>query len=190
MHTRRVGAFLIGAWLLGAVMMPYMASQSYSNVDRFFSDLPPAVSKQVDAVGHDAIRQILRFQASQHHRHVFETWEAIQLGILAALLATSFFTAHRSRIVILATALMFVMVLIAYLQLTPVMNELSRIYDFLPPGSAAAERENYNSYSVWYRVLEILKAMLAILIAARLLLDRYDWQEKLAPGAIAHTPRH
>ena len=78
---------------------------------------------------------------------------------------------------------MLLLVVIAYTQLTPFMNALSRSYDFLPAGAAVRERENYNYYSVWYRVLDILKAILAILITGRLLFDRYDWQEKLIPGS-------
>ena len=182
MHTRRVGAFLIGAWLLGALITAYIAAQSYSNVDRFFSNPPPQVAKELEDIGQDVMTQILRFQASQHNRHVFETWEVMQLGILGALLATSFLTSHRSRIVIISTALMLVLVLIAYFQLTPVMNALARSYDFLPLWAALRERDNYNFYSVWYRVLDILKVILAILITGRLLFDRYDWQEKFAPS--------
>lgn len=181
MHTRRVGAFLIGAWLLGALITSFIASQSYTNVERFFSNPPPQVAKEIDDIGPDVMRQILRFQASQHNRHVSETWDVIQLGILGALLATSFLTSHRSRIVIISTALMFLMVLYTYFQLTPAMNALSRSYDFLPAGAATAERENFAYYSVWLRVLGVLKVILAILVTARLLFDRYEWQDKLAP---------
>jgi hypothetical protein len=182
MHTRRVGAFLIGAWLLGALITSFIAAQSYSNVDRFFSNPPPQVTKEIDDVGPDVMRQILRFQASQHNRHVAETWQVIQLGILGALLATSSLTSHRSRIVIIATSLMFVMVLISYFFLTPVMNALSRSYDFLPPGAATTERENYAYYSVWFRVLDILKTILAFLVTGRLLFDRYEWKDRIIPA--------
>jgi hypothetical protein len=179
MHTRRVGAFLIGAWLLGLLITTFIASQSYSNVERFFSNPPPQVTREVDQVGPDVMRQILRFQASQHNRHVAETWHVIQLGLLGALLATSFLTSHRSRIVIIATSLMFVMVLVSYFFLTPAMNALSRSYDFVPTGVGTAERENYAYYSVWFRVLDVLKTILALLITGRLLFDRYEWRDKL-----------
>jgi hypothetical protein len=112
---------------------------------------------------------------------VAETWLVIQLGILSALLATSFLTSHRSRIVIIATFLMLGMVLISYFFLTPAMNALSRSYDFLPPGAAMTERENYGYYSVWVRVLDIFKTILAFLVAGRLLFDRYEWKDKLTP---------
>ena len=62
--------------------------------------------------GLTVMRQILRFQASQHNRHIIETWEVIQLGLGGALLATSVLTAHRSRVIIsFARSFMFSMVL-------------------------------------------------------------------------------
>ena len=185
MHTRRVGAFLIGAWLLGSLLMTFVSSQSLLNVDRFFGSPPASISKELDDVGQDVMRQILRFQAAQHNRHILETWEIIQLGLGGALLATSFLTSHRSRIVLIFTMIMVFMVLIMYFYLTPAMNALARSYDFLPAGAASRERDNFNYYSVWYRVLEILKALLGIAVTARLLFDRYDWQEKLMPGVTA-----
>jgi hypothetical protein len=183
MHTRRVGAFLIGAWLLGSLLVAFVSSQGYLNVDRFFSSPPTQISKELDDVGPEVMRQILRYQASQHIRHLTETWEVIQLGLGFALLATSFLTPHRSRIVIIGAALMVVMVLVMYFRLTPIMNALARSYDFLPLTAAIQERDAFSHYAVWYRVLEILKAVLGIVITGRLLFDRYDWQEKLIPGS-------
>jgi hypothetical protein len=182
MHTRRVGAFLIGAWLLGSLLMAFVPSQGMLNVDRFFSNPPAQISKELDDVGPEVMRQILRFQAAQLNRHIFQTWEIIQLGLGGALLATSFLTSHRSRIVLICTTFMVLMVLVMYFYLTPIMNALARSYDFLPAGAAAQERENFGYYSVWYRVFDVLKVLLALVAAARLLFDRYDWQEKLMPG--------
>jgi hypothetical protein len=189
MHTRRVGAFLIGAWLLGSLLVTFMTSQSYRNVDRFFGSPPPQVAKELDDVGPDVMRQILRFHASEHNRHVTETWEVMQLGIAAALLATSFLTSHRSRIVVICTVLMAIMVLTMYLYVTPVMNTLSRSFDFLPLTAAVQERENFNYYSVWYRVLEVLKTILALMVTGRLLFDRYELQDKLIPGSGGQSKR-
>lgn len=189
MHTRRVGAFLIGAWLLGSLLMAFLYSQVFVNVDRFFGSPPPQIAKELEDVGPEVMRQILRYQASQHTRHVAETWEVIQLGLGGALLATSFLTAHRSRIVIIASSIMVLMVLVMYFHLTPIMNALARSYDFLPPTAAIQERDNFSYYAVWYRVLDILKAILGIVVTGRLLFDRYDWQEKLIPGSTSKGVR-
>ena len=100
MHTRRVGAFLIGAWLLGAALMAFISSQAFVNVERFLNNPPEQIAKELDDIGPDMMRQILRYQASQHTRHIIETWEVMQLGLGGALLATSVLTAHRSRVII------------------------------------------------------------------------------------------
>ena len=189
MHTRRVGAFLIGAWLLGSLLMAFIPSQGLLSVDRFFSNPPPQISKELDDVGPEVMRQILRFQAAQQNRHIIETWEIVQLGLGGALLATSFLTSHRSRIVLICSTVMVLMVLVMYFYLTPIMNALGRSFDFLPAGAASRERDNYSYYAVWYRVLDILKAMLGIVVTARLLFDRYDWQEKLMPGVTAQSAK-
>jgi hypothetical protein len=183
MHTRRVGAFLIGAWLMGSLLIAFVSSQSYANVDRFFATPPAQVSQELDDIGPDVMRQILRFQASQHDRHISETWLMAQLGLGCALLVTSVFTGHRSRIVIVGSALMTLFVAVMYFYLTPIMNALARSYDFLPASAPTPERQNFNHFAVWNRILEIFKAVLGLLVAARLLLDRNDWQEALVPSA-------
>ncbi|HYI94314.1 MAG TPA: hypothetical protein VEX68_12270 [Bryobacteraceae bacterium] len=185
MHTRRLGAFLIGAWLLGSLLMAFVPSQALLNVDRFFSNPPSQLAKELDDMGTEVMRQILRFQAVQHNRHILETWEIVQLGLGGALLATSFLTAHRSRIVLSCSIAMFLMALTMYFYLTPVLNALGRSVDFIPAGAAMQERESFYQYTVWYRVLDILKALLGMIVTARLLFDRYDWQDKLIPGVMA-----
>jgi hypothetical protein len=163
--------------------MAFVSSQAVAGVDRFFSSPPPQIAKDVDDVGPEVMRQILRYQSAQHVRHIWETWEVIQLGLGASLLATSFLTSHRSRIVLICCLVMLSMTAFMYLYLTPVMNALARSLDFLPADAAVRERENFNYYTVWYRVLEIFKILLALTITGRLLFDRYEWQEKLIPGS-------
>jgi hypothetical protein len=186
MHTRRVGAFLIGAWLLGSFLMAFVMSQSLVNVDRIMNSPPQAVSKEFEDIGSEVTRRILRFEAAQLNRHLTETWEVMQFGLGAALLVTSILTSHRSRFLIIGTVLMTAIVVYMYFSLTPRMNQLERSFDFLPAGAAARERDNFQSYAVWYKVLEILKSAFGVIIAARLLFDRYDWRASLigtAPAA-------
>ena len=176
-----MGAFLIGAWLLGSLLMAFVSSQSAANVERFFSNPPPQIAKELDDVGPEVMRQILRYQAAQHIRRISETWEVIQLGLGAALLATSFLTSHRSRIVVICSFVMMMMVAVMYLYLTPVMNALARSFDFLPATAAVQERENFNHYSVGIGFSRF-ETLLALVVTGRLLFDRYEWQDKLFPG--------
>jgi hypothetical protein len=140
---------------------------------------PQAVSKEFEELGTDVTRRILRYEALQLNRHLAETWEVMQFGLGAALLATSLLTTHRSRFVIIGTALMTLIVIYMYFSLTPRMSQLERAFDFLPAGAAARERENFQAYAVWYKVLEIMKALVGTIITGRLLFDRYDWRAGL-----------
>jgi hypothetical protein len=189
MHTRRVGAFLIGGWLLGMFLMAFVTSQGLVNVERIMNSPPEAVAKDMDDLGSDVTRQLLRFGALQLSRHLTETWEVMQLGIAGALLATSFLTSHRSRFVIGGTVLMAGIVAYLYFSLSPAMNQVARTYDFLPATAALREREIFRSYSMWYTALSILQGMIGLVIAGRLLFDRYDWKAKLigaTPPAVSH----
>jgi hypothetical protein len=178
MHTRRVAAFLIGGWLLGSLLVAFVSSQSVANVDRFFSSRPPQIAKQVDEAGGEVLRQILRYQADQHIRHVSETWQVIQLGLGSALLATAFLTSHRSRIVLMCSLVMTLIAAVSYLYFTPAMNALARSFDFLPVTAAVKQRESFIRYSVWFQELEIVKILLGLVITGRLLVDRHEWRHK------------
>lgn len=182
MHTRRAGAFLVGAWLLGGLLVAFVSSQALVNIDRFFHGAPPEVSAQVESLQPELVRQIFRFQAAQLNRHLLETWEAIQLGLGAALLATAFFAPHRSRIMLGGAAVMLLLVAFLYFYLTPTMNTLARGFDFVPAGAAVQERLQYETWRVWHRVLDILKTLTGAIIAGRLLFDRHEWQEGVLPG--------
>jgi hypothetical protein len=169
MHTRRLGAFLTGAWLLGSFLMAFVTAQSLVNVERIIKSPPPVAAP-------DVTRQILRHGAHQLNRHLVETWEVIQFGIGGALLAVSFLTPYRSRFLIIGTILMLLMVFYLHFGMTPRMNELARLLDFHSAADAVAERETYNAYVIRYQVLEILKSIAGVIIAGRLVLDRQEWK--------------
>src|SRR5262245_5573594 len=175
MHTRRVGAFLIGAWLLGSIVVAYVATQSLAMTDRILSNPPVAITRELDYLGRDMSRMIFRYHAAQTNRHVFESWHVLQLGLLAAFLATSLLTSHRSNALIAASAFMIVLVVVQAFYLTPILNGLSRSFDFLAPGAGTTDREHFQSYHRVYMTLEILKFVAALVMTGRLLFDRYDW---------------
>jgi hypothetical protein len=189
MHTRRVGAFLIGAWLIGSLIVWFVTSQSLVNVDRILNSPPTTLSREFENMAPDVTRRILTYEAMQHNGHVSEAWEVMQLGLGAALLATSVLTAHRSRFLIGSAVVMTLMTAIMGLYLTPTINALGRSFDFLPAAAPPAVRESVLSYQTWHRVLEVLKTGLGFAIAARLLFDRYNWRDKLIPTASKPTRR-
>jgi hypothetical protein len=162
--------------------MWFVTRQSLIAVDRVLANPPVALSAELASLGPDVSRQMLRHEALEFNRHATETWEMLQLGIGGALLATSLLTAHRSRILIGCSVAMLVLVGIMGFVLTPLMNGLGRSFDFLAATAGLTERDNFQYYLVWHRVLEVLKVGLGMVISARLLFDRYNWRSKLMPG--------
>jgi hypothetical protein len=181
MHNRRFGAFLMGAWLLGSVLIWFVGSQSILTVDRILSTPPQQVQKEFEDMGNDVARQILRFEANQLNRRVTETFEVLQLGLAGALLASSILTSSRSKTTIIGSILLMGIAAIMAFYLTPSMNALARAYDFLPATAAQREREAFQRLDVWHRVLQVLGIGIALIVTARLLFDFYEFGAKLIP---------
>jgi hypothetical protein len=182
MHNRRFGAFLLGAWLIGSVLVWFVSSQSGMNVERTLSTPPQQIQKEFDDMGPEVTRQILRHQAMQLNRRVTETWEMMQLGMAAALLAISILTTHRSITTFVSAILLMIMAAIAAFYLTPAMNGLGRSFDFLPATAAMRERDAFQRLEVWHKVLVVLSTLVALITTARLVFDFYEFRDKVLPG--------
>jgi hypothetical protein len=183
MHNRRFGSLLIGAWLLGTLMVWFVTSQTLQNVDRLLASPPLPVQKELADMGTDAAGNLLRHQARETNRGIVEVWEVLQIGIASALFVTSLLTGHRSKTTIGAAVVLGVMAAISAFALTPAMNALGRSFDFLPPGAATREREALAQLQVWHRVLDVLKLLVALIVSARLLFDFYEFRDRLTPPA-------
>jgi hypothetical protein len=189
MHTRRLSSYLLGAWLLGILLINFVASQNFANVDRILSSPPGPVAKDIEDLGSDITRLLMRYQATELNRFLFETWGVAQIGLGAAILSASLFTAHRSKFLIFMTIGMIAIALLQVGYIRPTMDGMSRAFDFLPLAAASRERDNYQSYHLMYMVAEVLKLLTGILLSARLVFDRYGWKQKLLPEAPVRLQR-
>lgn len=160
--------------------MGYVTSQNVQNVERILNNPPGPVAKDIEDLGNDITRLLLRFQAAEVNRFLGEVWGVLQLGLGAAFLISSVLTSHRSKFLTIVSSAMILMVVLQMFWISPIMTQLGRSFDFLPLTAALKDRENYQSYHVWYVVLEFLKLLLGLGLAIRLLFDRYAWQQKLA----------
>jgi hypothetical protein len=134
----------------------------------------------MEDLGTDITRMLLRFQAAEINRFLGDVWSVLQLGLGGAFLISCVLTSHRSKFLMIASSAMIGLVALQMFWAMPIMTQLGRSFDFLPVTAALKDRENYQSYRVWYVVLEFLKLFLGIGLGIRLLFDRYAWQQKLA----------
>lgn len=190
MHTRRLASFILGAWLVGCLLMSFVSSQGLQNVDRLLTNPPGPVAKDVEDLGADITRMLLRYQASEMNRFLFQVWGVLQLGLGGAFVISSVLTSHRSKFLIGVSLMMMVLIAIQMFYVAPAMNALSRSLDFLQVNAAFKERDAYQSFRIWDIVLEILKMALGLALAARLLFDRYAWKQQFgAPQRISRRKR-
>ena len=161
--------------------MGYVSNQNLLIVDKIMETPPGPVAKDMEDLGADITKQLFRFQASETNRFLFAVWEVLQIGLAAAFLSAALFTAHRSTYLLIVSTMMIGIVVVQAFYISPAMASLGRAYDFLPSTAASPERDHYQSYYVMHNLLEILKVLLGLTLAARLLFDRYGWKSKLLP---------
>lgn len=60
MHSRRLSCFLLGLWLGGSLFMAWLDTGSLRSVDRLLEQPHPAVALQIETLGRDNARPLLR----------------------------------------------------------------------------------------------------------------------------------
>ncbi len=189
MHTRRLASFLIGAWLLGSLLVTFVVVPAmHRQTDAILSSPPQALSKDIEDLGADVARLMLAYQASEATRFVYEIWGIVQIGMACALVATVLFTAHRSKFLIVTALLIAVLACIQVFYVIPTLRATGRVIDFLPLSANSPARETNHIFQVWYQVCEVLKILGAVVFAGRLIIDFYSWQDR--PGESTSSRGH
>ena len=134
--------------------MDMVATQNFRSVDRLLAKPAAPAAQQLQKLGPDAARVLLRHHVSELNRWYFETWGLIETFIGAALL------------------LALLMLLIAIVQrsvLTPQMVFLGRIIDWIPADQASPERSRFWLLHNAFTGLELLNWALGLSLTAKLL---------------------
>src|SRR5258708_4376597 len=169
MHTHRLAAFLLGAWLVGTLLMMFVSSQNMRAVDRLLEGANPPVVKLQDQVGGKIpIRQLLRYQMSEVNRFYAESWEYLGIALAIVLgVVVLFATSGNIRSLILSGLLLLVVVT-QRLFLTPEIIYLGRHLDFLAPDAVTTERARFWNFQTAYAASELLKMLLGLILGAKL----------------------
>jgi hypothetical protein len=162
-HTR-IAAFLLGAWLLGTLFMIFVATQNFGTVDRVLKSPPPEALKMIATLGNDSARQLLRYAAGEENRFFFENWEVAQL-VLGTLLTGLLVFGVESRMLAGFSVAMLILTIFEHLKITPEMAWLGRSFDFLPSTTESMARDQFWKLHGVYSAIEIVKILLAVVIA-------------------------
>jgi hypothetical protein len=166
----RLATLLLGAWLLGSLMMFVVAPTNFHMVDELLAHSHnQSFRSLVESMGSSSARELLRYLSSELNRELFERWNVVQalLGLELSLLVTkrapgkgirlaAVFDERWRRVrlpLMLATAIVLVFVAWAI----PAITSLGRSLDFVPREPPPPELASFKRWHVVYTVLDVLK---------------------------------
>mgnify|MGYP005856187935 CR=1 FL=1 len=169
MHTRRLTTLILGMWLAGALWMMALAIGNFQGVDRLLESPVAEANRYVKALGEDSARTLLRHQAAELNRGYFGGWHLAQMALAVALVVTLMQGTNGNRLYLGAAGLMFLIVIVQHLLLTPYINTLGKVLDFIPREAPSPERIAFGRLHNAYTLMEVIKIAGAVFLSARLL---------------------
>jgi hypothetical protein len=170
MQHHRIAAFLSGCLILGSLFMIFVATQNFQTVDRVLASPPREAAHMFQTLGPNNSRLLLRYLAGEENRLFFVTWELSQIALGIALTAILLF-AIRSGLLAGMAGGMVIIALFQHFRVTPEMISLGRLVDFGAGAGSVAYNQFWRLHGL-YGVLEVVKLMLVMVVAAFLLFGR------------------
>jgi hypothetical protein len=171
MHSTRIAAFLLGAWLCGGLFMGFVATQNFATVDRVLTAPPESASPMIRSLGHDQARQLLRYLAGEENRLFFGDWELAQLVLCLALICVLFSGVGRPLLTGLA-AILLLLTGYQHFMVTARMLSLGRAIDFVSPAAQSPSRDSFFKLHALYGGIEVVKLALVLIVSGFLLARR------------------
>jgi hypothetical protein len=172
MNSRRFACFLLGIWMGGTLLIAWVAAESLSSVDRLIARPHPVATLQFKALGRADARLLLRYQVSEQNRRNLETWEAAQIVLGSLFFFFVLFATRENKFALSLILSMIAGVVVQRLLLTPAVISLGRLIDFVPPDAPSGDRTQFWVMHSWYWGVELVKWVLGLALAARLISHR------------------
>jgi hypothetical protein len=153
----------MAVWLTGTVVMAVVATQNFYTIDRLLQDQPnPTFAVEVEKLGHDATRDLLRYLSSELNRLYFQYWNLVQLalGVVAFMLAGKVPGAGRPKWGIVAMLAIVVFLTVA---ITPRVLSIGRSIDFVPRTPPPDGLRTFGLLHATYTVFDGLMLILGVL---------------------------
>jgi len=149
--------------------MSMVATQNFRTVDRILLDPHLGAAQDLKTLGHDTARMMLRWEAGEQNRVLFEIWETVQLAMGMSVLFVLLFGSTEGKYALALSLLLIVLVILERFFLTPMMVGLGRLIDFVPETAHSPERIKFKVLHMGYAGLETCKFVIAMLLSAKLI---------------------
>ena len=146
--------------------MAVVATQNFRSVDRLLARPSAGASKEIDKLGHESARALLRYQVSEQNRWYFQVWETAGLALGLLLLVVLVFGSTETAFSLLLALGMLIIAIVQRFFLTPEIIALGRLIDFQPAG--APETGRFWAMHGAYSAAEVVKWLLGFLLGLKL----------------------
>jgi len=171
-QTRRIAAFLLGAWLAGCLLVMFMSLQIEGATTKILTFPVPAAEKMLNTLGRDNSSMLLHHVAQESIRMARHNWELIELG-LAILLGMCLFLATQRRILpMVLGGAMFVLVIFQHFGISPELAYRGEVTDFPPGNAQLGPREKYLAMDEIFYAAEIVKLAIGGILGSYLFVFR------------------
>lgn len=167
MHYSRISAFLLGALLLGSLFMAFVATENFQTVNEVLKSPPPQAEPMIRALGDENARLFLRHLASEENRLFFQDWEVAEL-VLGLGLLVSLYLGRKNRIWLGLAVTIVVLTVFQHFRITTDLLWQGRAVDFVPVTAESAARKQFGKLHAIYGVIESVKLLLMLGMAASL----------------------
>lgn len=166
-------AFLLGAWLAGTLFMWSVATQNFRLVDRLLASPAGELRERTAPLASGDTRLVMRYQASEVNRVLFDRWGWTQLG-LAGALVWLVFRSPADRWVQMAVLVMALIAAVLQFAVVPETVRLGRLLDFAAREPAPPEAAPFWRLHTAYTALDMLKFILGVAVTAGLWRGRVE----------------
>lgn len=164
---------MLGGWLGAAAFADFAVTQNFQTVNRFLASPGSNVTAmELQRMGADRERPILRRNAGEENGFLFEGWETAELVIGAAVIGLLMAGGKRSGLVLAPAVLMLAIIAGQRFYLSPEVTDLGRrIADLTvaDPRGPQLDSQFWTAHGI-YSGLEIFKLMLGGFLAVLLVL--------------------
>jgi len=157
--------FCMGLWLMGTVLMALVAMENFYTIDRLMQEPSNATfATNIEKLGHDATRDLLRYSSSELNRLYFQVWNLAQLaiGLLALWLTVKIPAPFRAKWGIVA---MLAIVIFLTVVITPHIVTVGRALDFVPRTPPPDGLRTFGLLHATYTVFDGVELILGILVS-------------------------
>lgn len=168
MHTRRIAAFFLGAWLAGSLVVMFLSIQDSHSAAAVLSSSLPQAKKMIDSLGAEQAGLLLRHAAAEESRSVLFVWERVEV-LLAVILGGCLFLGTQKRVLpIVLCSAMLALVLFQHFGVGPELAYRGRETDFPPGNESVGPVERLRALQAVYYGVELVKLVAGGILASYL----------------------